>query len=108
MILEKLIEYKEITLSIISSIENEEEALKLLYKRDKILDNLFSNEDNREEIKKAYLELNLIALDKKLKETIEKERILVKEEIRNLHNIKKANNAYEKNRRVNNFFTTKI
>lgn len=108
MILEKLKEYKEITLSIINGIENEEEALKLIEKREKILKNLFSNENNREEIKKAYLELDLIVLDKKLKETIEKERILVKEEIRNLHNIKNANNAYEKNRRVNNFFTAKI
>lgn len=108
MILEKLKEYKEITLSIINGIENEEEALRLIDKRKKISDNLFSNEDNREEIKKAYLELDLIDLDKKLKETIEKEIILVKEEIKNLHNIKNANNAYEKNRRVNNFFTAKI
>lgn len=108
MILEKLKEYKEITLSIINGIENEEEALKLIEKREKILKNLFFNENNREEIKKAYLELDLTDLDKKLKETIEKERILVKEEIRNLHNIKNANNAYEKNRRVNNFFTAKI
>lgn len=108
MILKNLKEYKEITLSIINGIENEEEALKLLEKREKILKKLFSNENNREEIKKAYLELDLITLDKKLKETIEKERILVKEEIRNLHNIKNANNAYEKNRRVNNFFTAKI
>ncbi|MDU5110472.1 MAG: flagellar protein FliT [Clostridium sp.] len=108
MILEELKKYREITLSIINGIENEEEALKLLDKRGKILEKLFSNENNREEVKKAYLELDLIALDKKLKETIEKERILVKEEIRNLHNIKNANNAYEKNRRVNNFFTAKI
>ncbi|TGY43783.1 flagellar protein FliT [Clostridium sartagoforme] len=108
MILEKLKEYKEITLSIINGIENEEEALRLIDKRKKILDNLFSNEDNIEEIKKAYLELDLIDLDKKLKEAIEKEIILVKGEIRNLHNIKNANNAYEKNRRVNNFFTAKI
>ncbi|MBS5937357.1 flagellar protein FliT [Clostridium sp.] len=108
MILEELKKYKEITLSIINVIDNEEEALKLLDKREKILEKLFSNEYNREEIKKAYLELDLIALDKKLKETIEKERVLVKEEIRNLHNIKNANNAYEKNRRVNNFFTAKI
>lgn len=108
MILEELKKYKEITLSIINSIENEEEALKLIDKREKTLEKIFSNEDNREEIKKAYLELDLIALDKKLKETIEKERILVKEEIRNLHNIRNANNAYEKNRRVNNFFTAKI
>lgn len=108
MILEKLKEYKEITLSIINLIENEEEALKLLDKREKILEKLFSNEDYRDEIKKAYLELDLIALDKKLKETIEKERILVKEEIRSLHNMKNANNAYGKNRRVNNFFTAKM
>lgn len=108
MILELLKEYKEITLSIINSIEKEQEVLKLMDKRENILEKLFSKENNKEEIKKAYLELDLIALDKKLKETIEKERILVKEEIRNLHNIKNANNAYEKNRRVNNFFTAKI
>lgn len=108
MIIELLKEYKDITISIIDGINNEEYALMLIEKREEILEKLFAPENSREIIKKAYLDLNLMALDKELKERIDRERILVKEEIRNLHNIKNANNAYEKNRKINNFFSTKI
>lgn len=108
MIRELLNEYKEITLAIINGLSNEDDALNLIEKRDVILETLFASENNREEIKKAYLEMDLMALDKELKDVIDKERMLVKQEIRNLHNIKNANNAYEKNRRNNNFFSIQI
>ncbi len=108
MIIELLNEYKEITISIIERINNDEEALNLLEKREEIIKEIFSDENNREEIKEVYLDMKLLDLDEKLKQKIDSERLLVKEEIKNINNMKNANNAYEKNRRVKNYFNTKI
>lgn len=108
MINELLNEYKSITISIIEKIGNDEEALKLIEKREEIIKKIFIEKNNREEIKKAYLDMNLLDLDEKLKYAIDNEKLLVKEEIRNIHKLKNANNAYEKNRKVNNYFNTKI
>lgn len=108
MIIELLNEYKEITISIIEKINNDEEALSLMEKREEIIKKIFSQENNRDEIRKVYLDMNLLDLDEKLKKTIDKEKSLVKEEIKNIHKMKNANNAYEKNRRVNNYFSAEI
>ncbi|MDU5105250.1 flagellar protein FliT [Clostridium sp.] len=108
MIDELLNEYKSITISIIEKIGNDEEALKLIEKREKLIKKIFTEENNIEEIKKAYLDMNLLDLDEKLKNAIDNEKFLVKEEIRNIHKMKNANNAYGKNRKVNNYFNTKI
>ena len=108
MINELLNEYKSITISIIEKISNDEESLKLIEKREEVIKEIFSVGNNIEEIKKAYLDMKLLELDEKLKYTIDNEKILVKEEIKNIHRIKNANNAYEKNRKVNNYFNTKI
>lgn len=108
MINELLNEYKSITISIIEKISNDEESLKLIEKREEIIKEIFSEENNIEEIKKAYLDMNLLDLDEKLKSAIDNERAIVKKEIRNIHKMKNANNAYEKNRKVNNYFNAKI
>ena len=108
MINELLNEYKSITISIIEKISNDEKALNLMEKRKELIKEIFLEENNREEIKKAYLDMDLLDLDEKLKNAIDNEKFLVKEEIRNIHKMKNANNAYGKNRKVNNYFNTKI
>ncbi|MDV4149718.1 flagellar protein FliT [Clostridium sp. AL.422] len=101
-------EYKNITEKLIKYINNDEEIIKLMEKRQELIQNLFSYEKNREEIRKLYLAKDLLRLDEELKFSIEEERNKIKEEIKNLHKVKNANNAYEKNRKINNFFNTKI
>ena len=108
MIENLLDDYKNITEKIIKHIGEEEKANILIEKRQEILNSIFSGEVNVEVIKEIYLEKGLLKLDSELKNAIENERLKVKEEIKNIHKIKSANYAYEKNRQVNNFFNTKI
>ena len=108
MIRELLNEYRNITKYIIENINNDEEALILMEKREDILKELFTNKNNRDEIKELYLEMNLSDLNDRLQIEILKEKSIVKEQMKSIHKRKSANNAYEKNKRVNNVFSTKI
>ncbi|MBS4804717.1 MAG: flagellar protein FliT [Clostridium sp.] len=101
-------DYKSITEKAIKNIEDDQELIKLMDEREELIKLLFAEDNDREKVKALYLEKDLLSLDKKLKLSIDKERLKVKEEIKNIHKIKNANNAYEKNRRINNFFSTKI
>ena len=69
---------------------------------------MFIYEDDKKKIKELYLAKDLLDLDKELKVSIEKEKLKVMEEIKNIHKIKNANNAYEKNRKINSFINIKI
>ncbi|GAA0821035.1 flagellar protein FliT [Clostridium tertium] len=107
--IEKILDdYKNITKKIIENIDKDEEVIKLMENREEIIKKLCNYENNKEQIKEIIFYQDLISLDRKLKLAIEKEKNRVKEEIRSLHKLKNANNAYEKNRKINNFFNVKI
>ena len=108
MIERVLEEYKRITEKIIEIIDKDEEVIKLLEKREELINNLFNTEEKKEVIREIYLSKNLLNLDEELKTLIATEKGKVKEEIKKLHKIKNANNVYEKNRKINSFFSTKI
>ncbi len=108
MIEKILAEYRDITEKIIKDINNDEEVMDLMEKREELINTLFNNEENKYKIRELYLEKGLLNLDKELKISIDKERNKVKEEINNIHKIKSANNAYERNRKNNSFFNVKI
>jgi hypothetical protein len=108
MIQKILDDYKNITKKIIENIDKDEEIIKLMENREEIIKKLCNYENNKEQIKEIFLDQDLINLDRKLKSAIEKEKNRVKEEIRSLHKLKNASNAYEKNRKINNFFNVKI
>ena len=107
--IEKILDdYRCITETIINNIDNNEEVLKLMEKREELIKNLFKTENDKDSIRDLYLSKDLLKLDEVLKNLIINEKDKVKEEIDNLHKRKSANNAYEKNRNINNFFNTKI
>lgn len=107
--IEKILDdYKDLTEKIIRNISNDIEVIKLMEEREKVIKKLFIYEDDKKKIKELYLAKDLLDLDKELKVSIEKEKLKVKEEIKNIHKIKNANNAYGKNKMKNNFFNTKI
>lgn len=101
-------EYKQITEKLIQIIDNDEEVIKLMETREEILKQIFNLEINIDVIKKLYLDKGLLKLDNELKIAIENEKLKVKEEIAKIHKLKSANNAYEKNKMLNNFFNTKV
>lgn len=108
MIEEILDDYKYITEKIISNIDDNEEVLKLMEKREELIKNIFETENNKDSIRDLYLSKDLLKLDEALKNLIINEKSKVREEIENLHKRKSANNAYEKNGNIKNFFNTKI
>ncbi|KLE15056.1 hypothetical protein [Clostridium sp. C8] len=110
MIKNILQEYKTITEHIVENISNNDKDLNnLMDKREELINELFKDKNiNLEEVRKIYISRGLLELDKKLKASIEEEQTKTKEEIKKLHKVKSANNAYEKNRRINSFFNAKI
>lgn len=105
MIIDYLIQYKELTEAIIVNLKNDLDAENLINKRGEVLKELLENTAlNKEEIKKSYLELSLDKLDKLLKEEINKAREKTKEELRKIAQRKNANIAYAKSiNTINNF-----
>lgn len=102
-------DYKKITENIISNLQNDLPIDEFMNIREELIHKLFDQQCiSKNEIKELYISKGLLEIDYKLKISIEEQKLKVKEEIKNLHNIKNANNAYEKNRRINSFFSTKI
>lgn len=101
-------DYKNITEKVIKLISNDDEVIQLMEEREKLIKNLFSNGETVEDIKRIYLNKGLLQLDKELEIAIENEKVKVKEEIKKIHKQKNAKNAYDRNRPINNFFSTKI
>lgn len=102
-------DYKKITEDIIEKLQDDLPIDELMSKREDLLHELFKQEDiSNTEIKELYISKGLLEIDEKLKFSIEEQQLKVKDEIRNFHSMKSANNAYEKNRRINSFFSTKI
>ncbi|WP_243242158.1 flagellar protein FliT [Clostridium sp. 1001275B_160808_H3] len=102
-------DYKKITEDIISNLKEDLPIDELMNIREELIHKLFDQQCiSKNEIKELYISKGLLEIDKKLRISIEEQQLKVKEEIKNLHNIKNANNAYEKNRRINSFFSTKI
>lgn len=111
MMIENILEeYKKITEYIIQNIDNDYENLdKLMDKRQQLIDELFKESNiDVEAIKQIYILNGILELDKKLECTIKEKQEIVKEEIRKIHKVKNANKAYEKNRKINSFFSAKI
>ncbi|VYU41811.1 flagellar protein FliT [Clostridium tertium] len=101
--------YKEITENIILKLKNDLDVDDLMDNREKLIKDIFKDENmDINYIKEMYISMGIFDVDKELKSVIEDQQIKVRKEIRNLHNIKNANNAYGKNRKSNNFFNTKI
>lgn len=109
MIDELLNKYKNITETMIINLKNDISIDDLMKKRVQISEDIIIIA--KEDVCKAnelYKTKGLIALDIKLKALLEEEMKKVKEDIKNLHKGKQANNAYNKNRNINNTFSTKI
>ena len=102
-------DYKKITENIIINLQNDLPIDELMNIREELTHKLFDQQCiSKNEIKELYISKGLLEIDHKLKISIEEQKLKVKEEIRNLHNIKNANNAYEKKRTRNSIFSTKI
>lgn len=101
--------YKNITEAIIINVKNDIDTESLMKKRETLIKILVEdNTLNKEETIKIFKKNSLIELDKKLENLIEEKLKETKKEIMILNDRKNANNAYNKNRNLNNFFERKI
>lgn len=102
-------DYKRITEEIIMRLRSNLEIDDMMENREKIINQLFSNDSfDKEYIKKIYIDKGILETDKNLKSEIEYQKQKIKSEIVKLRNIKNANNAYDKYKKINSFFNTKI
>ncbi|MEW9937361.1 flagellar protein FliT [Clostridium butyricum] len=101
-------EYKKLTLYIIKSIEEDNEDVKLFYKREKVIENLLNSNLSKEELKLSYEEENINELDKKLEYILKNKMYNVKEEIKMITASHKANRIYSNLNNNKYFFSTKV
>ncbi|WP_160670660.1 hypothetical protein [Clostridium sp. C8-1-8] len=93
---EKLLKYKELTDSMISSVvEEKEEEFKRLVAEKQLLINLIDKGNyNKVLFMETAKELDLLEQDVKLQKTIEEKKLYIKGEIKHLDEKKNANRAY--------------
>lgn len=96
--------YKNVTKAIILNLKNDLNVENLMSKRENIIKEIIEGNFDKNLSKETYINKGLVGLDKELKDIIEKEQIKVKDEIQKLHNSKKANNIYGKNKTMNSYF----
>ena len=101
-------EYKNITLKIIKSIEEDKEDIQLFDNRENIIENLLNSNLSKEELKLSYEEENINELDKKLEYTLKNKMNNVKEDIQRVTASHKANKMYSNINNNKYFFSTKV
>lgn len=102
-------EYRDLTLEMITSIENEEynNADVLIEKRKQIIDCLQNLNYNQQQFKAASDELKLLLLEQKLAKLIGDKRIKLKAELNKISNSKKAQKSYNKKFATNSVYFNK-
>ena len=101
-------EYKNITLKIIKSIEEDKEDIQLFDNRENVIENLLNSNISKEELKLSYEEENINELDKKLEYVLKNKMQDVKEEIKKLKVSHQANKLYSNINSNKYFFSTKV
>lgn len=101
-------EYKNITLKIIKSIEEDKEDIQLFDNRENVIENLLNSNLSKEELKLSYEEENINELDKKLEYVLKNKMQDVKEEIKKVKVSHQANKLYSNINSNKYFFSTKV
>lgn len=91
---DELSKYKELTISMINKVGNNEEFEELIEERQKIIENLKKLKFTKNEIKQYVDELDIIQSDKKLNNLILKEKKKIHEEMVDIKKRKMAQNQY--------------
>ncbi|MDW8799697.1 flagellar protein FliT [Clostridium sp. A1-XYC3] len=108
---EKLIQYKNITIQLITSAENEDyDSLdKLLANRQNIMDEIDNITYSKEEFLRLCRELDILVLNQKLIKVTKEKKATILKNIDELKTSKSANKSYNKRFSVDSvFFNKKI
>ena len=100
--------YKDVSLKLIEEIKEEANTEELMEKRQVLLNEIEKLDLPKEEKKIIGEEINILEVEKLVKEAIEEEQRKVKEEIRNIRIKKQANKGYGANINSMNFFNKKV
>lgn len=100
--------YKQIDLEIIKSIEEDREDYSLLEKREGLIKSILEDFDDKEKVKRLYIENELKELDYKLQKILNDKIRSVKNNIKKLAVGKEANRSYNSVNRKINFFSTNV
>lgn len=97
-------EYKELTLKLMSDIEEVDKLDKLLDDRQKLLDEIEVINVDKKAFTIMAKELNLIELEEELKNKLEDQRIKVRKDLDTLRRQRQSNKSYVTINREINFF----
>lgn len=104
MELEKILEeYKTLTMEMLKEIDNAERLVALLDKRQETIDAIRKNNFQQKDLIELVNELNLLELDKQLKNNIEKEQLKTKKALTNVRRLRQARRSYIKRDGMPNF-----
>lgn len=106
---EKLIEYKSITLELITNVENEgyDNLDKLLISRQNVMDEIDNITYSKEEFLCLCKELDILVLNQKLIKTTKEKKAGILKKIDELKTSKTANKSYNKRFAVDSIFFNK-
>lgn len=109
MDLDKLLkEYREISLSMIEKIKNEEEISSSLQKRQSIINEINNLNIDKQIISKKIDELGIINIDKEVEELIKNSMLNVKKQIKKIKQSQEAHKKYVNFNGNPVIFSTKI
>lgn len=97
-------EYKELTLKLISEVEEIDQLQKLLDERQKILDEIEILNVDKKVFTVIAKKLKLIELEEELNNKLETQKIKVKEELTNSRRQRQARRSYATKEGNSNFF----
>jgi hypothetical protein len=102
--------YRVITLNVIDLLEKNHDGNVdiLMNEREELIKEIGLLDSSKEEKRRVYDSFDLVALDKKLEETIKKNMYAVKSEIKKNANRRKAHLTYASNMRQENLFAKKV
>ncbi len=87
-------EYRDLTIEIINKVKEDNELEALIKKRGDIIEQIKKNDFSKDEIKVIVEEFNIMALEKKVKEILLKEKQSIKEEMVSLRKNRNAQKGY--------------
>lgn len=101
--------YKKYTLELINALEEEkiDSLSNILDNREKTIENMDKLEYSKEDFKNIAIELEIIALQEKLKNLMNNKRLDVKDKINNILNNKTANKSYKRTSAVDSLYFNK-
>lgn len=107
-LIEKFNTYILVTKKIMEEVEGSGNYNELMKKRGQLINDIFSDQNSKEDVREIYDELKIKEIDETLRKSILNECSNIKKELDNIHNRKNASRVYGGNSMKVNYFNKQI